>query len=104
MVLISIVITVRNEADSISELLDSLLVQEKPFEIIIVDANSDDGTPEIVKRYAEKYGEIKLYIHGGSRGEGRNFGVKKSKGDVLTRKVKSYMTYQNNIVYVNEPL
>ncbi len=83
MVLISIVITVRNEADSISELLDSLLVQEKPFEIIIVDANSDDGTPEIVKRYAEKYGEIKLYIHGGSRGEGRNFGVKKSKGDVI---------------------
>ena len=80
---ISIVITVKNEADSISELLDSLLAQEKPFEIIIVDANSNDGTQNIIKQYAKKHKEIKLYIHEGSRGEGRNFGVKKSKGDII---------------------
>jgi len=79
----SIVITVKNEAKSIAELLDSLLVQEKPFEIIIVDANSNDGTQEIVKSYAKKYKQIKLFIHGGSRGEGRNFGVSKAKGDII---------------------
>lgn len=80
---VSIVITVKNEANSIAELLDSLVVQEKPFEIIIVDANSKDGTQEIVKSYAKKYKQIKLFIHEGSRGEGRNFGVSKAKGDII---------------------
>jgi len=79
----SIVVTVKNEADSISELLDSLFIQEKPFEIIIVDANSNDGTQNIIKQYAKKHKEIRLYIHEGSRGEGRNFGVKKSKGEIM---------------------
>ena len=79
----SIVITVKNEVNSIAELLDSLVVQEKPFEIIIVDANSNDGTQEIVKSYAKKYKQIKLFIHEGSRGEGRNFGVSKAKGDII---------------------
>jgi len=48
-VFISIVITVKNEAENIADLLDSLVVQEKPFEILVIDANSDDGTQEIVK-------------------------------------------------------
>lgn len=81
--LASIVVTVKNEAKSIAELLDSLLVQEKPFEIIVVDANSNDGTQEIVEGYAKKYKQIKLFIHEGSRGEGRNFGVSKAKGDII---------------------
>lgn len=81
--LVSIVITVKNEADSMAELLDSLLVQEKPFEIIIVDAKSTDGTQEIIKKYVEEYEEVKLYIHAGSRGEGRNFGVKMAKGGII---------------------
>ena len=50
-VFVSIVVTVKNEAKSIAELLDSLVVQEGPFEIIIVDAKSDDGTREIVEDY-----------------------------------------------------
>ncbi|HEC88747.1 MAG TPA: glycosyltransferase [Thermoplasmata archaeon] len=79
---ISIVITVKNEVDSIAELLDSLLTQ-KPFEIIIVDAKSTDGTQEIIKKYADKHKEVKLFIHAGSRGEGRNFGVKMAKGEII---------------------
>jgi len=82
-VFVSIVVTVKNEAKSIAELLDSLVVQEKPFEIIIVDANSSDGTQEIVKDYAKRYEQIKLFVHEGSRGEGRNFGVNKAKGDII---------------------
>ncbi len=81
--LISIIITVKNEANSIPHLLDSLLVQEKPFEIIIVDANSDDGTQDIVKTRQKKYPEVKLFIKEGSRGEGRNFGAKKAQGEVI---------------------
>ena len=82
-VFVSIVITVKNEAKSIAEFLDSLVVQEEPFEIIIVDANSKDDTQEIIRKYSEKYKQIKLFIHEGSRGEGRNFGVSKAKGDII---------------------
>ena len=80
---VSIVITVKNEAPSISKLLDSLLTQDEPFEIIIVDANSNDGTQEIVGGYETVHPEIKLYVFDGSRGASRNFGVEKARGDVI---------------------
>jgi len=81
--LVSIIVTIKNEADTIRKLLDSLIIQEKPFEIIIVDANSDDGTKEIIQEYQKKYTEIKLYIKQGSRGNGRNYGVKKSEANYV---------------------
>jgi len=82
-VFVSIVITVKNEATSISKLLESLLTQEEPFEITVVDANSGDSTQEIVRGYGKKHKEIKLYSREGSRGEGRNFGVDKARGDII---------------------
>ena len=81
--LISVIITIRNEENDIADLLDSLVVQEKPLEIIVVDANSQDRTRDIVKRYSEKYDFIHLYVKGGTRGEGRNYGVAKSSGDYV---------------------
>ena len=53
--MISIIITVKNESEGMEALLDSLLMQEKPFEIIIVDANSTDGTQDIVKRLIKNF-------------------------------------------------
>ncbi len=80
---ISIVITVRNEEKHIANLLDSLVIQEQPFEIIIVDAHSQDMTREIVKKYMENYDFIHLYKKGGSRGVGRNYGVEKASGNFI---------------------
>lgn len=80
---ISIIITVKNEADGMNALLDSLLVQEKPFEIIIVDANSTDGTKDIVKSYSSKHPEVRLIEYDATRGESRNKGVEHAKGDVI---------------------
>lgn len=81
--LISIIITVKNEAKNMPHLLDSLLVQEKPFEIIVVDANSTDDTPKIVKDYESKYQEIKFISYDQTRGESRNYGVKYATGDAV---------------------
>ncbi|MHB8584438.1 MAG: glycosyltransferase [Thermoplasmatota archaeon] len=81
--LISVVITVRNEQRHMSDLLDSLVVQEKPFEILIVDANSTDSTRDIVRRYGERFPEVRLYVHSGTRGESRNFGALKAQGQVV---------------------
>lgn len=64
-------------------LLDSLLVQEKPFEIIVVDANSTDGTPDIVKDYASRFKEVKFFSYDRTRGKSRNYGVKQAKGEAI---------------------
>lgn len=78
---ISIVITVKNEEKNIAALLESLVVQEQPVEIIVVDSASNDKTCEIVKEYCERYDFVKLFLHEGSRGESRNFGCSVAGGN-----------------------
>jgi len=80
---VSVIVTVRNEARNIAALLDSLLVQEPPFEVIVIDSDSEDATRDIVRRYEQRYDFVHLYIFGGTRGAGRNFGIRKAKGDVV---------------------
>jgi len=79
----SVIVTIRNEVHHIADLLDSLVVQDADFEIVVVDAGSTDGTLDVLKRYTEKYDFIRVYDHGGTRGEGRNYGAEKAEGDVL---------------------
>jgi len=81
--MISVIVTVRNEGRHIADLLDSLVIQEPPFEIIIVDSGSTDKTQEIVREYEKKYDTVKLLIRGGKRGESRNYGVEQAKGEVV---------------------
>src|SRR3990170_6744893 len=79
--LITAVTTVRNEARNIAALLDSLVIQEPPLEVIIVDAGSEDATRDIVRGYESKYDFVHLFIRGGTRGAGRNFGIGKARGE-----------------------
>jgi len=81
--IISVVTTVRNEARNIAALLDSLVIQEPPLEILVVDSGSEDLTREIVQRYERQYDFIHLYVKGGTRGAGRNFGIAKARGDAV---------------------
>lgn len=81
--LISVVTTVRNEARNIAHLLDSLVIQEPPIEVIVIDAHSEDATRDIVRGYETRYDFVHLYIRGGTRGAGRNFGIKRAAGDAV---------------------
>jgi GT2 family glycosyltransferase len=81
--LISVISTVRNEARNIAHLLDSLVVQEPPVEVLVVDSSSQDGTPDIVRAYEKRYDNVHLQFRGGTRGAGRNFGVKMARGEVV---------------------
>ena len=81
--LISIITTVRNEARNISALLDSLVVQEGPLEIVLVDSYSTDATRDIVRGYEQRYEFVHLYVVGGTRGTGRNFGIRKARGEAV---------------------
>jgi len=81
--LISVVITVRNEERCIGQLLESLLVQEPPFEIVLVDSESRDRTLEIAESFARGHPEIRIFSQTGSRGIGRNRGVHEARGALV---------------------
>ena len=59
---VSVVVAARNEGKNIGNLLSELVNQTYPaelFEIIIVNDGSEDGTGEIVDRFAKKFKNIK---------------------------------------------
>ena len=74
---VSVVIPVRDEEDSIRELLDSLLQQTRPpDEIVITDGGSVDATPQIIEDYIRKGAPVRLIRAGlALPGRGRNLGA-----------------------------
>ena len=84
MMKISVVLTTKNEEKNISRLLESLMKQEEPYEVLVVDSASTDNTQEIVKKYSQKNKNIKLLIHPGTRAESMNYGIKQATGDAIS--------------------
>ena len=74
---VSVVIPVRDEEDSIRELLDSLLAQTRPpDEIVITDGGSVDATAQIIEDYVRKGAPVRLIRAGAALpGRGRNLGA-----------------------------
>lgn len=72
---VSLIVAVRNEADSIAELLSSIEAQSRPpDEVVIVDGGSTDGTPDLVRSIA---GDDHRYqvVEAGPAGPGRGRNV-----------------------------
>jgi glycosyltransferase involved in cell wall biosynthesis len=82
--LVSVVITVRNEERHLAALLDSLVAQEGPLEVLVIDSNSEDRTLDIARGYEASHpGVVRATVHGGTRGESRNFGVRQARGELV---------------------
>jgi cellulose synthase/poly-beta-1,6-N-acetylglucosamine synthase-like glycosyltransferase len=81
--LVSVVLNVMYEEGGIADLLDSMVIQEQPLEIVIVDAASKDRTRDIIEGYAKKYPFVKMYIKAGTRGESTNYGISKANGEII---------------------
>ena len=82
--LVSVVITVKNEGPYLRRLFESLLVQEPPFEVVLVDALSRDGSFEIAAEYAHRFPDrVRAVQRFGSRGIGRNAGAALARGEFL---------------------
>ena len=79
---VSVVITIRNEGPHLRPLFDSLIAQEPPFEIVVVDAESRDNSFAIVQEYARRAPDrIRALRRASGRGEGRNIGVREARGE-----------------------
>ena len=76
----SLVVTTRNRATALEELLPSLLSLEAPgLEVVIVDNDSTDNTREVAAKFPVKY----LYFPGGLA-EARHLGSMAASGDWIT--------------------
>ena len=71
---ISVIVPVRNEENSIRELLDALLSQSyPPHEIVITDGGSVDNTPSIIQHYIDRRAPVRMIRSGPALpGRGRN--------------------------------
>jgi cellulose synthase/poly-beta-1,6-N-acetylglucosamine synthase-like glycosyltransferase len=87
--LISVIVPCRNEARFISKCLESILASEYGrlnAEILVVDGMSDDGTREILDRYASRHGSIKrLDNPGQTTPAALNVGLVHAKGRLIVR-------------------
>ena len=68
---VSIIVPARNEEKYISKCLDSLLKQDySRFEIIVINDSSEDGTWDIIQKYAQNYKEFIIAINAGPKPDG----------------------------------
>jgi glycosyltransferase involved in cell wall biosynthesis len=84
---LSVVVPALDAEATIGEQLDALLGQEwaRPFEVIVVDNGSTDGTREVVERYRSRDARVRLVDGSGQRGvaHARNVGLCAARGEAV---------------------
>jgi glycosyltransferase involved in cell wall biosynthesis len=81
---VSLVCTVRDEADNIAALLDSMLAQRRvPDEIVINDCGSRDNTAALVRAYSVRHPQIRLVAGGHNIPSGRNNAIAAARGSLI---------------------
>lgn len=83
---VSLICTVKNEEDTIQDLLNSIANQSrKPDEIIIVDGGSTDKTVQIIREFIKsKNLPIKLIVAPNANiAQGRNIAIRNSKYSII---------------------
>jgi len=84
---LSLIICTFNRAGLLEICLESLLRAEAPpcgWEVLVVDNNSEDETPQVVQKFQKKLGVLRLeHIRDRNLSVARNHGCKEARGDYL---------------------
>lgn len=81
---VSLIFTVKNEAASLSELLESVAAQSvAPDEIICVDGGSEDGTVAVLRRWQSRLPLHIIEAPGASISVGRNLALAAAIGEIV---------------------
>jgi GT2 family glycosyltransferase len=86
---VSVIVPVRNERRTIDRCLAALVDQEYPrerTEILVVDGDSDDGTPELIRDRARTATHVRLLSNPGRyAAQAMNLGIAAAHGDIVAR-------------------
>lgn len=83
--LVSVIVPVYNDEDSIEICLRTLISQNYPVkEIIVINDGSTDGTEDVLSRMLKEYPSLQIFStkHSGIT-KARNTGISYSKGDII---------------------
>lgn len=85
--------------ETVRDSLESILSQiGEGFEVVVVDAGSEDGSLEYL-REKQKEGKIRLFVSEGcERGRGRNIAAQEAKGDVLLHQLDLDDHYYSRVI------
>jgi len=73
---VSVITTLYNEGETVSDLLDSVLQGAvTPDEVVVADGGSTDGTLELLADYATRHPEVRILTDTGGRSAGRNAAI-----------------------------
>lgn len=84
----TIIVPSYNERDSIGQVIESLLTclkESAPYELIVVDDGSTDGSAEIAGRLAQRYPHVQVITHPYNRGYGAALktGIRRMSTDLV---------------------
>jgi glycosyltransferase involved in cell wall biosynthesis len=100
----SLIMTVRNEAESIGSLLRSLLTQSvRPAEIVVADGGSTDGTLEILRAYTELLPLRVIEVPGANISEGRNAAIRDAKYEIIAPTDAGVRLHPDWLRHLSEP-
>ena len=102
---VSVALCTYNGEKFLKKQLDSILTQTfSPFEVIIVDDNSTDGTKEILNSYQERYPNIKVYFNEENLGYNQNFekAISLTTGDYICISDQDDIWYPEKIKLLRE--
>jgi rhamnosyltransferase len=85
---VTVVVLTRNGLPLVEKCLRALLVQETPlpFEVLVIDSNSTDGTLELAKSLPVRI--ISIQPHEFNHGDTRNLGAHEAKGQFVVNLVQ----------------
>jgi glycosyltransferase involved in cell wall biosynthesis len=81
---ISVIVTVKNEGDTIADLLESIIAQTRPAdEIVVCDGGSSDNTLETLEVYRQWLPLKVVMAPGANISQGRNRAIEASTGGII---------------------